>query len=61
MFHTARASYDRDLINGLYPLQLIIKNTPHLGQSLLAGTLVANAVSFTRPRQERLDCLYLLR
>ena len=41
--------------------QLLEENAPHLGQSLLAGTLVANAVSFTRPRQERLDCLYLLR
>ena len=37
--------------------QLLEENALHFGQSLLAGTLVANAVSFTRPRQERLDGL----
>jgi hypothetical protein len=34
---------------------LLEENALHFGQSLLAGTLVANAVSFTRPRQKRLD------
>ena len=32
---------------------LLEENALHFGQSLLAGTLVANAVSFTRPRQKR--------
>jgi hypothetical protein len=36
------------------------KNALHVGQSLLAGTLVTGAVGVTSPRHARLDCLYTL-
>jgi hypothetical protein len=39
---------------------LLTKNALHVGQSLLAGTLVTGAVGVTSPRHARLDCLYTL-
>jgi hypothetical protein len=40
--------------------RLLTKNALHVGQSLLAGTLVTGAVGVTSPRHARLDCLYNL-
>jgi hypothetical protein len=40
--------------------ELLTKNAMHVGQSLLAGTLIADAVGFTRTLHSGSNCLYLL-
>ena len=40
--------------------RLRTKRALHVGQSLIAGALVAGVVGFARPRHSRCDCLHLL-